>query len=292
MIPVFVISLPDCVDRRGSIRKSLDDLQIPFEFVDAVDGRHGLDSSHEPDVDRPGTNRMGLILSDAEFACALSHMQVYRRIIRNNIDWALVLEDDASPTPDLKTFIRERHYTDADLTQLHFFSTRVSRTGQKHLFGSYRSYLRTKFKSQSTAGYVISNHAARHILENGLPITWEADWPKCVESLIAEKRIRVVHPHIVRLSPLACKSILGNYRMEQGAGGGVRPFSGQGDVVVMCQVAVEVDYKKGLVRIEVVPVNQIDRQRAAPTSASRTGILSCRPVQQANRVHTVATVRD
>ena len=215
MIPVFVISLPDCVDRRGSIRKSLDDLQIPFEFVDAVDGRHGLDPTYEPDIDREGTKRKGLTLSDAEFACALSHVQIYRRIVRDDIDWALVLEDDAFATPDLKTFIRERHYTDADLTQLHFFSTRVSRTGQKHLFGSYRSYLRTKFKSQSTAGYVISNHAAKHLQEDGLPITQQADWPKCVEDLIAEKRVRVVHPHIVRHSPLAGQSILSNHRKKK-----------------------------------------------------------------------------
>ena len=212
---MFVVSLPDCVDRREAIRKSLDELQIPFEFVDAVDGRNGLDPSHESDVDRPGTKRKGLTLSDAEFACALSHIHIYRRIVRDNIDWALVLEDDALPTPELKTFIKERHYADADLTQLHFFSTRVSRTGQKHLFDSYYSYLRTKFKSQSAAGYVISSHAARHILENGLPITQQADWPKCVEDLIAKKRIRVVHPYIVRHSPLAGQSILSNYRKEK-----------------------------------------------------------------------------
>ena len=292
MIPVFVISLPDCVDRRESIRNGLDNLQIPFEFVDAVDGRNGLDPSHEPDVDRPGTKRMGLTLSDAEFACALSHIHIYRRIDRDNIDWALVLEDDAFPTLDLKTFIKERHYADADLTQLHSFSTRVSRMGQKHLFDSYRSYLRTKFKSQSAAGYVISNHAARHILEYGLPITQPADWPKCVEDLIAEKRIRVVHPHIVRLSPHASKSILVNYRLKHGTWGGGRRFFGQGDVIVMRQMAVEVDYKKSFVRIELVPVNQIDLQRAGPESAIRIGVLPCRSARQANCVHAVATVRD
>ena len=215
MIPVFVLSLPDCVDRRESIRKSLDDLQIPFEFVDAVDGRHGLDPTYEPDIDREGVARKGLTLSDAEFACALSHMQAYRRIIRNNIDWALVLEDDAFPTPDLKTFIGGRHYDDADLTQLNVSSSRVSRLGRKHLFDFYSSYLRTRFKSRSTAGYVISNRAARHILENGLPITQQADWPQCVDDLVEEKRIRVVYPLIVKNSQFAGQSILSNHRKKK-----------------------------------------------------------------------------
>ena len=215
MIPVFVVSLPDCVDRREAIRKCLDELQIPFEFVDAVDGRDGLDPTYETDIDRQGAARKGLTLSDAEFACALSHMQVYRRIIRNNIDWALVFEDDAFPTPDLKAFIRGRHYDDADLTQLNVSSSRVSRLGRKHLFGSYRSYLRTKFKSRSAAGYVISHRAARHILENGLPITQQADWPNCVDGLVAEKRVRVVHPFIVKHSPPAGQSILSNHRKKK-----------------------------------------------------------------------------
>ena len=106
LIPVFIVSLPDCIDRRESIRKRLDDLQIPFEFVDAIDGRNGLDPIYEKDIDRPGTKReQGHGLTDAEYACALSHIKVYRQIVQNNIDWALVFEDDAIPTPDLKTYI-------------------------------------------------------------------------------------------------------------------------------------------------------------------------------------------
>ena len=198
LIPVFVVSLPDCVDRRASIQKCLDGLQIPFEFVDAVDGRNGLEPSFEADIDRQGSEREGPIMSDAEFACALSHIQVYRRIVQHDIDWALVLEDDAIPTPNVKTYVENRYYEDADLTQLHFNRTRVSRLGSKHLFGAHSSYLRSKFKSPSAVGYVISNRAARHILENGVPVTQRSDWPKCVEEFISEKRFRVVNPPIVK----------------------------------------------------------------------------------------------
>ena len=198
MIPVFVVSLPDCLDRRASIRKCLDDLQIPFEFMDAVDGRNGLDPSYETEIDRQGSERVGPSMSDAEFACALSHIQVYRRIVQDDIDWALVLEDDAIPTPIVKTYIENRYYEDADLTQLHFNRTRVSRLGRKHLFGAHSSYVRSKFKSPSAVGYVISIRAARHILENGVPVTQRSDWPKCVEEFISEKRFRVVSPPIVK----------------------------------------------------------------------------------------------
>ena len=212
MIPVIVISLPDCADRRESIRSSLDDLQIPFEFMDAVDGRNGLDSSYEPDVDRGGAEReLGRALSDAEIGCALSHINAYRRIVRNKWDWTLVCEDDAVPSPDLKTYIENRHFEGADLTQLYFYNTRVSRSRRKYLFDHYSSYLRTKVKSGSTTAYVISHRAAKHILENGVPITQVADWPNCVEEFIMEERFRVVYPVIVRHPPYVGQSTITNY---------------------------------------------------------------------------------
>ena len=96
-IPVFVVSLPDCIDRREVIARALHHLGIEFEFVDAVDGRHGLDPQYEDQIDRVATRRAGRILSDAEFACALSHISVYQRIVLENIAYALILEDDAVP---------------------------------------------------------------------------------------------------------------------------------------------------------------------------------------------------
>ena len=90
MIPVFVLSLPDCHDRRARVSAALDGLGLPFEFVDAVDGRRGLPPEYESQIDRPLAQKKGGILSDAEFACALSHINIYRRIVSENIDYALV----------------------------------------------------------------------------------------------------------------------------------------------------------------------------------------------------------
>ena len=108
MIPVFVISLPDCHDRRAGISAALDGLGLPFQFADAVDGRRGLPPEYESQIDRAATRRKGRILTDAEFACALSHISVYRRIVSEGIDHALVLEDDVIPQPDLVRYLAEK----------------------------------------------------------------------------------------------------------------------------------------------------------------------------------------
>ena len=197
MIPVFVISLPDCHDRRATVSAALDGLGLPFQFADAVDGRQGLPPECESEIDRTEARRKGNILTDTEFACALSHINVYRRIVSEDLDYALVLEDDVIPQPDLVPYLAGRHYEDASLTQLGQSSPKiyVRRSGAKSLFDGYRSYLRAPMmKVAGTTGYVISRGAARHFVENALPVTREADWPECIEALIARRECRVVSP--------------------------------------------------------------------------------------------------
>jgi len=200
MIPVFVISLPDCHDRRVRVSAALDGPGLPFGFVDAVDGRQGLPPEYESQIDRAATRRKGRILTDAEFACALSHISVYRRIVSGNIDHAPVLEDDTVPQPDLVRYLAGRHYGDAALTQLGQSSPKiyVRRSGAKHLFDGYISHLRAPLmKVAGATGYVISSRAARHFTDNALPVTKEADWPDCIEALIARRECRVVTPPLV-----------------------------------------------------------------------------------------------
>ena len=95
-IPILVISLPDSTDRRKAITARLDALSLPFEFVDAVDGRNGIPDECKPMVDRQGAVSFMLHpLSDAEFGCALSHLAAYKRVVDDGIPHALILEDDA-----------------------------------------------------------------------------------------------------------------------------------------------------------------------------------------------------
>ena len=193
MIPVYVISLWDCAERRKSISKKLNDLSIEFNFFDGVDGRNGLAPEFEEQIDK-GALFHRRHLTDTEFACALSHLNVYRKIVEQNHPYALVLEDDAIPVPELITYLNGEYYKDADLTQLHYSRTYVQRKGRKDLFGDYKSFERiTTVKALAATGYVISNSAAQHFLDNALPIRSPADWPVCIDQL----NCRLVYPQLV-----------------------------------------------------------------------------------------------
>ncbi len=203
MINCFVISLPDCTDRRQSISQTMDELGISFSFMDAVDGRNGLDSAYENQVDRTTADQKWGFLSDAEFACALSHINVYRHMVAKRIPYALVLEDDACPLPDILKFLSGEYYSDADLTQLDLrYPTLVQRGWRRHLFGDYSSYLRMPLISaHGAAAYVISQRCATFLASNAVPVCQPADWPDCIEELIATRQFRCIHPPLVKHDP-------------------------------------------------------------------------------------------
>ena len=138
-----------------------------------------------------------MLMTDAEFACALSHVKVCRKIVQDNIDYALVLEDDAIPTNDLPIYLCNRNFEHADLVQLDYRRTHVRRTGGRPLFGPYRAWLRVKTRSTGAAGYVISHRGAELIATHDMPVHQTADWPDCVDKLVKEKRVEVVSPRLV-----------------------------------------------------------------------------------------------
>ncbi|MDE2912576.1 MAG: glycosyltransferase family 25 protein [Paracoccaceae bacterium] len=193
MISVFVISLSVSEDRRAAITQNLSDLAIPFEFVDGIDGRHGLDPVSEKLVDREAMARSYCrVLNDAEFGCALSHIKAYRTIVDRDLDWALVLEDDATVLEPALEYLNDGHYRLADITQLGYVRAYVRDRTRRALFGRFSAYPKIT-KASGAFGYVISRRLAKYWSIHALPVVREADWPECGKDFVWD----VVHPRLV-----------------------------------------------------------------------------------------------
>jgi GR25 family glycosyltransferase involved in LPS biosynthesis len=99
-IPIFVISLARAPDRRAAISSHLKNLGLDFEIVDAVDG------AKLPDAQRKSLLADGVNYVPGVIGCYLSHIQVYEKIVKNNIPVALILEDDARLSRNIVPAIR------------------------------------------------------------------------------------------------------------------------------------------------------------------------------------------
>lgn len=194
--PVYVISLADAADRRRRICAQLDRLSIPFDFVEAIDGRRGLAPEFEPMIDRPGTEaRLGHRMTDAEYACALSHMSVYRKIIDGGLPGAIVLEDDAILGPLFSEFLDARGYEAGGLVQLDHLHGTIWRFDRQPRLTAHIRLARAARNSYLTTGYSISRSAAAHLLRHGLPLRGLADWPCDVTEVSAMLALPCVIGH-------------------------------------------------------------------------------------------------
>ncbi len=89
-LPIYVISLPDQLKRRDSIKNLFKKLNLKFEFIDAVKGaelnagvfyQKNLNSYRRP-------------LSPGEMGCSISHQIAYEKLVNSIHKYAIILEDD------------------------------------------------------------------------------------------------------------------------------------------------------------------------------------------------------
>ena len=215
-IPTFVISLRDSEARRRQISHRLNMLKLPYEFIDAVDARHGLPARYEQFIDR---KRLVKPLRDVELGCALSHIWACRKVVERAVPYALILEDDAMPLPEVTDYLVGQHFRGADITQLCYGSTKVHRRGSNSLFGCFRSYrCATGVRVPVAAGYIVSSFGAAHIADNAVPVTREADWPTCTEQFKVRGTWRLVYPRLIEHLVSEGGSILDDYGRRERRG--------------------------------------------------------------------------
>lgn len=92
---VFVINLARSPERLAKIALQLDAIGIPFDRIDALDGKELSDEFIEKvSPARIVSKSYHRALSKAEVACSLSHKKAWQRILDEDLDFAIVLEDD------------------------------------------------------------------------------------------------------------------------------------------------------------------------------------------------------
>jgi GR25 family glycosyltransferase involved in LPS biosynthesis len=102
---VFIINLARDKQRKAFMERQLARTDMPYEFVQAVDGYD--DAVHEECDDAWALRDRGVALNRGEKGCALSHRSIYERMVSERIGCALVLEDDAVLDPSFVDVARD-----------------------------------------------------------------------------------------------------------------------------------------------------------------------------------------
>jgi glycosyl transferase family 25 len=198
-LEVFVINLPKAGERRESIGRRLGELGVRYSFFEAIDGS-ALSAREIDDVCdmRAIRHRLGRDMSKGEIGCAMSHRSIYRRMIGDSIERAVVLEDDIiidEAFPKVLAALAERRPR-REVVKL---DNSLEREGLCSLWsneafvGPYR--IRKPATRQMMAwGYFIDLEAARAIMDRWPKISFCADnWDR----LEAAATIRAIRPAVV-----------------------------------------------------------------------------------------------
>ncbi len=153
-IPVYVISLADAHARRANMTARLAALGIPFQFVDAIDGR----TQRLPDRFDGARVDRDQIESEGSVGCAMTHRLVHRIIVDGGIDLALIMEDDLNLSGDFAQILTETGDLDFDILKLE------GSPGIRHIFigecGQHRLSVGAYRPSTGVAAYLIRRSAA------------------------------------------------------------------------------------------------------------------------------------
>lgn len=217
----YVINLARSRDRRAYITAHLHKIGIDYEIVTGVDGRNlNLD---DPSIVTPSFRTRAPLLAGSAGA-ALSHLAVYRRIIEDGLDMALVLEDDVILPADLgaladdvgkELVVAEVALLSADSWQHQVI--KMSYQGAVSLPSLRFLALPIDVGKVCSGGaYIITREACERMVEHNLPISRVADsWGRFYEEGALD-RVRCVAPGPVRKNPNYA-STMGSYSLGSGA---------------------------------------------------------------------------
>ncbi|MBO6102444.1 MAG: glycosyltransferase family 25 protein [Opitutales bacterium] len=92
---IFVINLDRSASRWEKMRAQLEDLGLPYERFSAIDAQkvpdEFLNKYYSAKLNR---EKYYVSLSKSEIACYISHLKLCEKIVAENLDYAIILEDD------------------------------------------------------------------------------------------------------------------------------------------------------------------------------------------------------
>lgn len=175
---VFVVNLDHDVEKLAKVSERLRNIGVEFERIPAVSGR-ALPTEEKT----LAKNRfrlwcsIGRPLQDGELGCALSHLNIYRKMLAEGIQNALVLEDDVLFDDRLPEQMRRvEPFMSSGVPRVVLLSDRSHAAVEEWV-------VKPAKKDFGTFAYAINIPAAQAILKSNYPVCRPCDhwhyWRGC-----------------------------------------------------------------------------------------------------------------
>lgn len=194
----FIINLDSSIERRATIAAQCQNAGISYEFIQAVNGKQL--SNEEIALH---TQPLNYAFKAGEIGCALSHINIYRKIVDEKIPQALILEDDALLTEPLPIVLGSPALQLSTVKPTLVLLSSVNKYVDNPIATVTESaQLYPVYSATTSHAYVINFEAAKRLLTLLYPVWMAADkW--CVFEEYGAFQLLAVHPAPVLLHEVA-----------------------------------------------------------------------------------------
>lgn len=168
-LPVWVVNLKKDENRRNFMVSQLERLGISYELIEAVEGTKVSDENvikYSPELSQKTIHRN---LTPGEVGCALSHIDLWKRMVKEDIAEALILEDDALIAEAMLGVLANRDKLPKNWEHINFTTwARVIPFGD-FIYDIYRA---AKYRERpfSAVAYLLTRTGAEKLLSKVIPL--------------------------------------------------------------------------------------------------------------------------
>lgn len=211
----FVVNLATATQRREAMQVLLAQHQITATWINAVDGRLIPDAELAQHFDAERAELEYGPMVRGEIGTSLSHVNIYRQMVEQQIQYAVVLEDDVELAPDFCRVLSQLPDLVASTEPAMVQLTHVERafTNSAHKLGEHR-LMRPHGGVWLTSGYFITLPAAQNLLNALYPVWTVADHWRNFEAK-GLLTLYVLTPNVVWESELSRASHIAPERRER-----------------------------------------------------------------------------
>lgn len=203
----FVISISTADKRRNHIIQQFGQQNIPFEFFDAFTPSERLTDHLQRYLPNVATTPK---LTMGEKGCLMSHFMLWKKCVNENLDYITLFEDDILLGESAERFLAEDewlkvrfNFQEIFVLRLETFLMPVKVEKQQGILPfQQREIDILKSKHFGTAGYIISNAAARYFINVFEELSVED--VKAIDEIMFNEWVNVESYQVYQLNPAIC----------------------------------------------------------------------------------------
>lgn len=185
---IFIINLEKDKDRLLSSVKELNKYKLfNFEFINAINGNNLNDDEY-----KSYTTSIGYyITSPSMVGCGMSHIKTWKKIVENNIQYSLILEDDFNFKNNFVNDFNELMRNTPKNFDLLFLNSNLFTNKYLRLY-DINDYVYKPIFIFEAVGYVITLEGAKKILNYVNKVAYHIDVQITINHLYYKKELNII----------------------------------------------------------------------------------------------------